>query len=200
MSRAGWAEGLPEEHRLRCLDLSRTAIDHLELLRLLLCTCSTRRSVRVERPSPHAPPPPCGRRHLGTLKLSFCEQLRESGLRHVELPHSLAALHVVGCNFSGHFVRRLEAEVRSVRSDDSLMRDAIAKRPRSPPVAGGAAAGAAGAASPQTPVRQQGKARRMNTRERALAQMSDVAEAADTGAWLHEMLYRYHAESAPTPS
>ena len=55
---AGWAEGLPEQHHaLRSLDLSHTQIDHLELLRLMQCT-----------------------RQLCTLKLNFCEQLREGRL------------------------------------------------------------------------------------------------------------------------
>ena len=57
LASAGWAEGLPEQHALRSLDLSHTQIDHLELLRLMLCT-----------------------RQLSTLKLNFCEQLREGGL------------------------------------------------------------------------------------------------------------------------
>ena len=87
------------------------------------------------------------------------------------------------------------------------MREAIAKSrraparaasqqepPRSP--AAGASDGAA-ASAPQTPQRPLGAARRLGSREHALAQMNDVAEAADTGAWLHEMIYRYHAEHAP---
>jgi len=220
-SSTGWADGLPAEHRLRYLDLSHTEIDHLELLRLLLCT-----------------------RHLGVLKLNFCEQLRESGLRHAVLPESLETLHVVGCNFSGSFVRRLEEEVDgTVHSDDSLMREAIATtrrarqqqqaaqamlaanapRPTAPPqpTLGGAAAGSStsaatmaapsspppsgmgasssstSATSPRTPQRQSRltPARvRLSKEEQAVAQMNDVADAADAGAWLNEMLFRYHEE------
>ena len=92
-SGAGWADDLPEQHALRSLDLSHTEVDHLELLRLMLCT-----------------------RRLGTLKLNFCEQLREGGLRHAELPSTLASLHVVGCNFSGPFVSQLESEARLIRA------------------------------------------------------------------------------------
>ena len=209
-SSAGWAEGLPEQHALRSLDLSHTQIDHLELLRLMLCT-----------------------RQLCTLKLNFCEQLREGGLRHAELPSSLASLHVVGCNFSGLFVRQLEDQVLSVSSDDSLMRDAMERSSRrlaaaaeerrqkrqrqldgsasSRPAAAAARRredtsspppeGSSSATAPHTPLRQPATARRANphlsSRERSLAQMGDVAEAADSGAWLHEMLCRYHAEKGP---
>lgn len=57
-SRSGWAEGLPEAHGLRALDLSHTLVDHLEILTLLVCT-----------------------QRLQTLKLNFCEALQETGLR-----------------------------------------------------------------------------------------------------------------------
>lgn len=215
-SSAGWADGLPAEHRLRHLDLSNTEIDHLELLRLLLCT-----------------------RHLGVLKINFCEELRESGLRHAVLPSSLTTLHVVGCIFSGGFVRRLEEQVEgTVHSDDSLMREAIerttrrarqeqqtaqamlaANAPRPPqPMPSGAAgpstssaaaaapsspppSGAGGSStwvtSPRTPQRQsrQSVARmRLSKEEHSLAQMNDVADAADANSWLDEMLFRYHKE------
>lgn len=216
-SSTGWADGLPAEHRLRYLDLSHTEIDHLELLRLMLCT-----------------------RHLSVLKLNFCEQLRESGLRHAVLPPSLATLHVVGCNFSGSFVRSLEEQVEgTVHSDDSLMREAIATTrrarqqqqaaqamlaanaqrptvqptmggaagpstsaamaptPSSPPPSGAGASSSTSGMSPRTPQRQsrQGVKRvRLSKEEQSMAQMNDVAEAADAGAWLNEMLFRYHEE------
>ena len=112
-----------------------------------------------------------------------------------------------------------------MRSDDSLMRDAIERSRRRlaaaeerrrqqqqggaasswPPVAAAQQRGdtssppsegseprTAWSSAPPTPLRQPVAARR--ARERSLAQMGDVAEAAETGAWLHEMLCRYHDE------